>query len=231
MNIDGSNVENKKEQKLLGIKFDSSLSFKGHITSLCKKASQKLHALARIVNYMDLPKRKVLMKAFITSQFSYCPLIWMFHSRILNNRINNIHERALRLSYKDNQSSFKKLLEKDHSVTVHHKTLQALVTEIFKVKNDLAPDIMKGVFELKEPPYNLQSESNHFPRRNVKTTYYGLSSIKHIKHLAPQIWELVPQSLKKYKTLNEFKTKIKSWYPDHGPYRLCKTYIAQLGFI
>ena len=155
MSIDGSNVENKKEQKLLGIKFDSSLSFKGHITSLCKKASQKLHALARIVNYMGLPKRKVLMKAFITSQFSYCPIIWMFHSRTLNNRINNIHERALRLTYKDKQSSFKELLEKDHSVTVHYKNLQALVTEIFKVKNDLAPDIMKDVFELKEPTYNL----------------------------------------------------------------------------
>ena len=71
INIDGSNLENKKKQKILGVKFDSSLSFKGHITSLCKKASQKLHALARIVNYMDLPKRKVLMKAFITSHFSY----------------------------------------------------------------------------------------------------------------------------------------------------------------
>ena len=75
INTDGKNVANKKEQKLLGIKFDSSLSIEGHITNLCKKASQKLHALARIVNYMDLPKRKVLMKAFITSQFSYCPLI------------------------------------------------------------------------------------------------------------------------------------------------------------
>ena len=92
INNDGSNIENK-EQQLLDIKLDSPLSFKGHITSLCKKASQKLHALARIVNYMDLPKRKVLMKAFITSQFSYCPLIWMLHSRTLNNRINNIHER------------------------------------------------------------------------------------------------------------------------------------------
>ena len=105
---------------------------------------------------MDLPKKKVLIKAFITSQFSYCPLIWMFHSRTLNNRINNIHERALRLTYKDNQSSFEELLEKDHSVTVHHKNLQVLVTEIFKVKNNLAPDIMKNVFELKEPPYNLR---------------------------------------------------------------------------
>ena len=52
---------------------------------------------------------------------------------------------------------------------------------------------MKDVFELKELPYNLRSESYHFTRRNVKTTYYGLSSIKHI---APQIWELVSQSLK-----------------------------------
>ena len=134
ISIDGSNVENKKQQKLLGLKFDSSLSFKGHITSLCKKASQKLHALATIVNYTDIPNGEVLMKAFITSQFSYCPLIWMFHSRTLNKRINNIHEKALRLTYKDSQSSFKELLEKDHSVTVHHKKLQALVTEIFKIK-------------------------------------------------------------------------------------------------
>ena len=101
---------------------------------------------------MDLPKRKVLMKVFITSQFSYCPLIWMSYSRTLSNRINNIHERALRQTYKGNQSSFKELLEKDHSVTVHHKNLHLLVTEIYKVKNDLSPDIMKNAFELKGPP-------------------------------------------------------------------------------
>ena len=104
INIDGNNETNKKEQKLLGVNFDSSLSFEGHITS--KKASQKLDAVVRIVNYMDLSKRKVLMKTVITSQFSYCPIIWMFHSRKINNRINNIHERALRLTYKNNQTSF-----------------------------------------------------------------------------------------------------------------------------
>ena len=131
----------------------------------------------------------------------------MLHSRTLNNRINNIHERALRLTYKDNKSSFKQLLEKDDSVTVTHKNLQVLAKEIFKVKNNLAPDFTKDVFELKEPPLNLRSESNHFTRRNIKTTYYGLLSIKH---LAPQVWELNPQSIRKCKTLNEFKTKIKS---------------------
>ena len=94
----------------------------------------------------------------------------MLHSATLNNRINNIHEKALRLIYKDNQSSFKELLEKVYSVTAHHESLQVLVTEIFKVKNDLAPDIMNDALELKESSYNLRSESNYLTRRSVKTT-------------------------------------------------------------
>ena len=102
--IEDFSIKNSIEEKLLGLKFDSNLSFESHITSLCKKASQKLHALARISHYMDLNKRRNLMKAFITSQFSYCPLIWMFHSRNLNNKINRIHERALRLVYHNNLS-------------------------------------------------------------------------------------------------------------------------------
>ena len=53
------------------------------------------------------------MKSFITSQSGYCPLIWMFHSRTLNNKINSIHERALRITYNDNQSTFEELLNKE----------------------------------------------------------------------------------------------------------------------
>ena len=98
-------INNSNEEKLLGIKIDNKLSFENYVSALCKKASQKLHALARIVNYMNLINRKFLMKAFVTSQFKYCPLIWMFHSRELNNRINRLHERALRLVYQDNSLS------------------------------------------------------------------------------------------------------------------------------
>ena len=88
-------VKNSREEKLLSVKIDSKLSFKIHVSFLCKKASQKLYALARVINFMDLAKKsKSLMKAFITSQFNYCPLIWMFHRRQLNNQINKILERA-----------------------------------------------------------------------------------------------------------------------------------------
>ena len=79
--IEDFSIKNSTEEKMLGVKLDSNLSFENHFTSLCKKASQKLHARARISHYMDLHKRRNLMRAFITSQFSYCPLIWIFYSR------------------------------------------------------------------------------------------------------------------------------------------------------
>ena len=89
--------------------------------NLCKKAEQKLHALTRIANYMDVSKKYSFMNAFILSQFSYCLLIWMFHSRKLNHRINKIHERALRIAYNDHQYTFEELLKIDNSFTIHEK--------------------------------------------------------------------------------------------------------------
>ena len=73
------------------------------------------------------------MKAFVISQFNYSPSIWMLHSRVLNNRINRVHERALRLVYRNKNLSFSELLELDNAVTIHHRNLQVLVTD--KIKN------------------------------------------------------------------------------------------------
>ena len=78
------------------------------------------------------------MNAFITSQFSYCPLVWMSHSRTMNNRINKIHEKTLRLVYKDEKNlSLDDLLKKDKSVSIHQRNLQILAKEIYKFRNDL----------------------------------------------------------------------------------------------
>ena len=66
------------------------------------------------------------MNSFITSQFGYCPLVWMFHSRELNNRINRIHERSLRIVYNDKQSTFHELLMRDNSVTIHQNNIRKI---------------------------------------------------------------------------------------------------------
>ena len=108
----------------------------------------------------------------------------MFHSRKLNHHINSTHERALRVTYQNYQSTFLKLLQKVNSVTIHQQNLPILATEIFKAKNDLSREIMKEVFELKKPSYSLRSQGNYFVRGNVKTTHHGIRSIKY---LAPKI--------------------------------------------
>ena len=77
--------ENAK-QKLLGIEIGRNLNFDDHVISLCKKAGRKLAVLARLSKFMSFKKKRILMKTFVESQFGYCPLIWMFHSRKVNSK-------------------------------------------------------------------------------------------------------------------------------------------------
>ena len=111
MHVGEAQIEESDDEKLLGITLDKKLSFKKHVQTLCKKDCQKLHALTRISIFMEPKKLKLLMKTFIMSHFSYCSLIWMFHDRNLNSKINKIHEKALRIAYKDNISRFENLFE------------------------------------------------------------------------------------------------------------------------
>ena len=92
---------------------------------------------------MSLNKQRLLMKTFVESQFNYSPLIWMFHSSRLNNKINNVHGKALIIVYFDYKSTFQELLDKDASFSVHHRNIQTLATEIYKHIHGLSPGIME----------------------------------------------------------------------------------------
>ena len=104
-------------EKFLEIKIDNKLTFKKHVEGLCKKANQKVSAVTRILSLIRFEQRKRIVNLFITSHFFYCPLVWMFHSRRLNDRIDHIHESALRIMYQDYNSFYKELLRKDSSLT------------------------------------------------------------------------------------------------------------------
>ena len=91
-------------------------------------------------SFMDLSKRRILLNAFFTSQFSYCPLVSMFHSRGKINKVNRIHERCLRIIRNNEKSTFHELLEKDGSVSIHKRNLRFLACEMFKLKTDMVPE-------------------------------------------------------------------------------------------
>ena len=228
LKIHDSIITSSSSEELLGVLIDSELTFHDHITRLCSKANQKLSALARVSKYMTLPKRRLLMSSYITSQFNYCPLVWMIHNRKLNKKINKVHERALKIVYGDHNTSFSELLNIDKSVTIHQRNLQYLLIEIYKVKKGISPTIMNEIFQFFENPvYELRS-GVHLPSRNSRTVFFGTESIIN---LGAKLWNMVPENVKSSELLSVFKSKIKYWKPNHSPCRICKTCIDQVGFI
>ena len=182
----------------MGITIGSELKFDSHVKSMCKKASQKLNALSKVAYQLNFNQRKLLMNPFITSQFFYAAIVWMFHSRKQNHRINRIHERALRVVYKDYNPSFDELLEKDNSCKIHDRNLQKLVTQIFKVKMNLTLEIMKGVFEIVEGPYALRNELK-LKSRKIHCVRYGIETASFV---GARVWNSLPSDLKECKSLS-----------------------------
>ena len=97
-------VENSECGELLGPKLDWKLNCDDHISNRCEKACEELNALVRVAPFIGLPKRRILMNACFNSQFSYCPLICMSHSRTNNRKINRLHERCSRFIYNGKKS-------------------------------------------------------------------------------------------------------------------------------
>ena len=154
---------------------------------------------------MCFEKRKTAMKAFVASQFGYYLFVWMFHIRVLKDKINSLHERAFRITYGDTPSSFQDLLKKVNSFSIHHKNMQALATEMFKGKNNITPESTNELFAPKMSPYDLRN-NNSFKRKIVNLVWFGTEMVSY---LGKNVWDLVPNKIKESKFVNALKFKIK----------------------
>ena len=171
---------------------------------------------------MTLTQRRVLIKSLIEAQFGYCPLVWMFHGRILNRKINHLYECSLRIAYKDSISLFHGLLQKDHSFTIHHRNIESLAIKLYQKKENLSNEIMSSIFPPRLIKYNLQTQSDYF-RKSANSSKYGLNSIRFF---ASKVWQMVPMEM----SLEDFKNKIRKWEPDGCDCKLCKDFVSNLGY-
>ena len=133
----------------------------------------------------------------------------MCHSRRINNQINKLSKRALRLVYNERSSSFRELLEKDNSATIHERNIQVPLTEIFKVKSRLAPEIITEIFKFKDHSYDLR-KNNCIERQIIKSCKYGSETVSK---LGTKLWDILRENIKKAEPLQGFKKKIKFWTP------------------
>ena len=136
--------------------------------------------------------------------------------------------------YQDDTSSFKELLIKDGSVTIHQQNLQSLAIEIFKVKSGTDPTFMENIFSINENldsenvSANTRSQSEFYNPDNPRKVNTGLQILRCI---GPKIWDIIPSNIKNAASLNIFKDKIGKFTFDKCPCRLCLEYVPNLGFL
>ena len=126
--------------------------------------------------------------------------------------------------YNDYVSSFTDLLAKNGSVTIHHRNIHLVAILMFKVKNAMCPEIVRDLFHLNT---NTNVDKTFFIP-HVNTEYMGKQSLSYF---GPVVWEtMLPKELKSINQLEKFKESIKKWVPV-CKCRLCKSYVANVGFI
>ena len=130
-------IKQSQKEKLQEILTNRKLNVQCNTENLCTKNSRNFGVLACVSLYKELSKRKSLLNACFSSQCNYCSLIWMCHIRLLNSKLNRLHERWLILLYNDKQPTFEQPLDKDSCV--HISNLQTHVIEMYKAVNGSTP--------------------------------------------------------------------------------------------
>ena len=165
------------------------------------------------------------MSFSIKSQFTFCPLIWMFCSRTSMNKLNNIHEKCLRPVTNGYDSKFNELLESSHELSINNTCISYLMIEVHKYLQWQSPELMTDILTLRKNPHILSIHL--FGSENPLSVHFGVDAIAF---RASHMWQRVPIAIKDSSTLGIFKLKI-LWSCDDCPCNLCARFIANVGSI
>ena len=218
--FNGEILDACEDVKLLGVTFDSGLTFKKHISKLCRSANGKVSAIQRVACFMSADKLRLIANSFVKSETSYCPLIWSFSSRGLMNKIERINERVHRI-VSDSEAEIEPR-------AMHRLFCERLLHEVFKTKMDLNPSYMQTVFKFKENQrFDLRS-GDTLMRNRLKTTKHGLQSVSHI---GAKLWDSLPPTVKSAETLHDFSRLLRTLPVLKCDCRLCANFVQNVGFL
>ena len=150
MSFDAKTIKSSDAAELLGITQDKNINFKPHIQNICHKANNKTKALLRIRKFLNLEQAQVLAEAYISSNFRYCPLIWMFCGKMSDNLIVKTHYRTFRAIYDAQTRSYEELLYLSGKKIIHTQNLQILMVEVYKCLNNISPSFTWDYFKQKK---------------------------------------------------------------------------------
>ena len=160
------------------------------MSNIYSKANRKLSTLTRVTKFLPLIKKLILFKDLTESQFKYCPLVWMFNGRQINDKINKVHQRALRIVFNDTITSFEELLVRDKTFAIDHQNIQLLAIEMYEAVKNLPGGNLSKFFVRNNHNYNLRSKSE------LTVPNINSNSIQNsISYFGSVIWNSIPAEL------------------------------------
>ncbi len=195
--------------KLLGVHIDSLLKFDVQVENVCAKASRQINAVMRLSNTLDTEVKLVMYRAFILSNFNYCPLVWMFCGQESVKKMERLQCRALRFTFNDFTSCHEHLLEKSNEPSLIIHRIRTLAIEVFKCVNDIAPSYLCDLFEKHNVPYDMR-DNNKLIQKRYNTIKHGFRSFSYS---GARLWNSMPPEIKASMTIVDFKERIKEWDP------------------
>ena len=193
--------------KVLGVMLDNDMKYSSHIRNICVKASRQLNVLKRLSKYLNEQSRYAVYMSFMSSTFQYCPVVWMFCGKVNGNKLEKLHERALRFIYKDNTSGYDELLLRSKILSLGLQRLRYLAIEVFKCIRGMNPPYLNEMFTIKDQPYNFRDQMMvALPK--FKTQTYGYRSFRYY---GGKVWNALPINVKTVTEINAFKRHLDDW--------------------
>ena len=157
MSFDGKTIKSSDTVELLGITLDKNINFKRHMQNICRKANNKTKAHLRIRKFLNLKQAQVLAEVHTSSNFRYCPIIWMFCGKMSGNLNVKTHYRTLRAIYDTQTRSYEELLHLSRKKKSNTQDLQILMVEVYKCLSNTSPPFTWDYFKQNNNPYNLRN--------------------------------------------------------------------------
>jgi hypothetical protein len=217
-NINNNDIPCDDHVKLLGVDIDHLLNFDLQISNLCKKAARQLNVLQRLSKYINFNTRLLIFKAFIRSNFNYCPLIWHFCSKANTDKLERLQYRALKIVFNDYISSYDSLLQQVNLTTLHLNRLRAIATQTFKCIHNLSPTYLNDLVKIKNHSFSFRY-TNMLEIPTVRTTRYGEKSFRFE---AARVWNSLPEDIRRVDNYKDFSRLVHTWTGSNCTCALCR---------
>ena len=192
---------------VLGIGIDKNLNFSIHLDDVCNQTSKQINALKRIKHYLDKKCKNTIYNSYISSNFNYCPLVWMFTGKLNLDKLENVNKRALRFIENQNDMPYEELCKEAKKFTVNRRCIKSAAIQMYKIKNKMAPLYLQEIFSVREDIYNLRANDT-FSIPQFNSIKYGKKSLRYY---GAKLWAHIPSNIRSKVSLSSFKSAVTDW--------------------